>query len=82
MNKDWGSMSIAPKAWAGRPGVRIPIEAGNFTVLQYGRTGFGGPHSAYRSTLLEGKGLEREATHLSPSSAVVVNEGRRTSVCF
>jgi hypothetical protein len=38
-------MSIEPKAQAGRPGVRIPIGAGDFTVLQYGQTGFGDPQS-------------------------------------
>ena len=56
-------MSIAPKAWVGRPGFRIPIGAGNFTVLQYGRIGFGGPHSGYRAAFLEEKGLACEATH-------------------
>jgi len=78
LNKKWGSTSVARKARAGRPGVRIPIRA----VLQYGRTGFGGPHSAYRVAFLEGKGLAREATHLSPSSAVLENEGSCTSICF
>jgi hypothetical protein len=75
-------MSIARKARSGRPGVRILIGAGDFTVLQYGRTGFGGPHSGYRAAFLEGKGLAREATHLSPSSAVLENEGSCTSICF
>jgi hypothetical protein len=73
-------MSVAPKARAGLPGVRIPIGAGDFTVLQYGRTAFGAPHRGYRAAFLEGKGLACEATHLSPSSAVVVNEGSHTTI--